>query len=165
MSRIVFYTGILFTLVILGIVSIGYKGDTALFPIIVIIIGIMLVGLKLVTLLRPDLRSVLDPEGVFQNTSKPVPDGVEKETEFPKDLGKDGKRELVIVGWGSLFVMGIYFLGFFLGSAVFTFIFIKLLGKQKTASSLAVSICLPIVLYFVFNIGLKIQLYSGYFKF
>ena len=162
-----FFSILLLILLILGIISFGYKDQTALFPLIVIGFGLLLVALKILTLIRPELAPLLDPQGFFESSKQKhaiKEDNTEhKDPSIAKKNENLFKNEVYIIGWGIFFVALIYVLGFFIASAIATFVFIRILGKRDMIGATTISLILPLILYLLFDKLLKIQLYAGFF--
>jgi hypothetical protein len=157
----IFYATIFIALTILGGISLGYKGETALFPMIVIAIGILLALIKLITLIKPRLAPILDPQGLFESAKTRT--GAEAKESIKEDLkkGSDRKKEVKILVWGILLVFCIYLLGFYLASPIFAFLFITIIGKQRISIAIAIAVSLPVLIYLLFHMLLRITLFPG----
>lgn len=153
-----FYTGILICLGVLGVVSLTYKGQTAIFPLVVIATAICLVAIKLVTIVKPHLTPILDPRGFFGDDNT---DGTEDDSGSQAVDETQPRRERMVIGWGIMFVGLIYLLGFLMASPIMTFLFAKVIGQRNAVTSLAVAAAVPIFLYVVFERFLRIELFSG----
>lgn len=153
-----FYASILVCLTVLGVVALSYKGQTALFPLIVISAGILLVAIKLVTIAKPHLAPLLDPKGFFGDDDDAVTAG----DEGAKTVDKTSpRRETVVIAWGIAYVSLIYLLGFLVASPIMTFLFAKAIGRRSGAISFAVAAAVPVFLYIVFERLLRIDLFPG----
>jgi hypothetical protein len=158
----IFFSIILIILIVLGIISMSYKEQTALFPLVVICFGIILVILKIITLVRPEYTPILDPQGFFES-SKTKHSVKAKD----KDVGEKDqnpvlwKKEIYIFVWGVIFIFLIFIIGFLSASAISTFIFTKIIGRRNVYKSAIISLLMPLTLYFLFEKLLRIQLYTG----
>ncbi len=154
-----FYASILVCLGLLGVVSLTYKGQTAIFPLLVIAAGIFLVAIKLVTIVRPHLTTVLDPQGFFGDVNA----GGTKDDSSSRAVDETRTwRETMVIVWGIAFVGLIYLLGFLVASPIMTFLFAKAIGRRSPVTSLAVAAAVPIFLYIVFERLLRIELFTGF---
>jgi len=158
-QRIWFYASILACLGVLGVVSLSYKGQTALFPLIVISAGIFLLAIKLVTIVKPHLTPLLDPKGFFGDDNDDVTTGDSSSNAVDET---STRRETMVIVWGVAYVGLIYLLGFLTASPIMTFVFAKVIGRRSGATSLAVAAAVPVFLYIVFERLLRIELFPGF---
>jgi len=152
-----FYASILVCLGVLGVVSLSYKGQTALFPLIVIAAGIFLVAIKLVTLVKPHLTPILDPRGFFGDDDSAA---AEDPTSTAVDETRT-RRETMAIVWGVAFVALIYLLGFLVAAPIMTFLFATVIGRRSAVISVTVAVAVPIFLYLLFERLLRIELFPG----
>ena len=160
----IFYSIILFIFFILGIISMNYKGQTALFPLVVICFGLILVILKILTLFRPEFTPILDPQGFFESSK--TKHGIEAKDRGFEQKDRNSiiwKNEVFVFIWGIIFIFLIFAIGFFYASAISTFLFTKMIGKRNFYKSAIISFLMPLTLYLIFKKILKIQLYTGIF--
>jgi uncharacterized membrane protein len=93
-----------------------------------------------------------------------------KSTEEDEDIlpqvvsaaGEEAQRRLffVALGWLGGFVLGIYVFGFFLSTVLFSFSYLRSRKNSWTSCSLF-ALCFTAVLYIVFEVSLRSQLYRG----
>jgi hypothetical protein len=88
------------------------------------------------------------------------------EEKRPQDIAErwKGRTELhrfgMALGWMGGFALGIYILGFFLSIPVFAFTYVKLRGRGWLQACVF-AVCLTLILYLIFEMGLRSQLYRG----
>ena len=157
-----------------------YEGNIAFFPQIVLGVGITLCIMKLLCLYYPKIAKILDAEGIVEYTrgqgvstaqenalgldEDDLELGLITKTDKPKMGNMDRfKKELFTIGWASSLVLAIYLFGFYVAAPLMVFLYIKVFNKEPWLKSTLVSGALPLVLYFGFNLGLKINLYTGLF--
>lgn len=76
-----------------------------------------------------------------------------------ENLGlKNRKRLLTGVGIASLYVVGIFVLGYYLASALFIITFALILGYRKSGYIAMTAILYPLSIYVVFQVFLKIPM-------
>lgn len=118
-----------------------------------LLLSIVIIILGVIELVR-ELRS---------NDEKPQP--VEDEDISPTVVagaveGSEMGRFAVALGWIGGFAAGIYVIGFFLSTLVFAVSYLKVRGRSWVSSA-AFAIIFTAVLYAVFAVGFKAQLYHG----
>jgi len=74
--------------------------------------------------------------------------------------GGEAGRFGVALGWIGGFALGIYILGFFLTTLLFAFSYLKVRGRSWLSSA-AFAVIFTGVLYAIFAVGFKAQLYRG----
>jgi hypothetical protein len=74
--------------------------------------------------------------------------------------GGEAHRFGVALGWIGGFALGIYVLGFFLTTLLFAFTYLKVRGRSWLSSG-AFAVIFTAVLYAIFAMGFKAQLYRG----
>lgn len=70
------------------------------------------------------------------------------------------RRFGMALGWMGGLILGIYILGFFLSILLFAFTYVKLCGRGWLLASVF-AVCLTLILYLIFEMGLRSQLYRG----
>lgn len=60
-----------------------------------------------------------------------------------------------------IYIIVSFYVGIYVASAVFITAFMKVLGKFSIVKSLAVGICVPVVLFFMFEVWFKVPLPKG----
>lgn len=87
-----------------------------------------------------------------------------------EDMHPVSVKEKVITPWREAFptitwvvglLLGLYIFGLVLGGILFTFFYVKYWGKQTTAASLLSTFIVTILVYVLFGIIMKFQIYSG----
>ena len=80
-------------------------------------------------------------------------------------MDRYGKRMLLLVGGGLLAFLGlIHIAGFYGAIFVFLFYYLKFLGKHTLRLSLIISVAMPVVCFFFFDIAMRIVLPKGYLE-
>ena len=97
------------------------------------------------------------------NDQKPV--SVEDEDVSPTVVvgavkGSEMGRFAVALGWIGGFALGIYVIGFFLSILVFAVSYLKVRGRSWVSSAVF-AVVFTAVLYAIFAVGFKAQLYRG----
>jgi len=78
-------------------------------------------------------------------------------------LDEFGKKNLFIVSIGLLgFLTLIHVVGFYGAIAIFLFYYIRFVGKHSWATTLSISLTIPIIGFFFFDIAMRIVLPKGY---
>lgn len=76
-----------------------------------------------------------------------------------------GKKMLLLVGGGLFgFLALIELIGFYGGMFAFLFYYMRFLGRHSIKLTLAISICMPVVSFFFFDIAMRIVLPKGYLE-
>ncbi len=73
-------------------------------------------------------------------------------------------RVLAVFVPAIVYVAMVQYLGIYVASAIFIFFFMMLIGKEKLVRSLAVSIAVPLVLFFMFEVWFLVPLPKGQFE-
>ena len=82
-----------------------------------------------------------------------------------KYLDAYGLLMLLKVGGGvTVFIGLIHFIGMYGAMMVFLFYYIYFLGRHKLTTTLAIAIGLPVVLFFFFDVAMRIVLPKGYLE-
>ncbi len=82
-----------------------------------------------------------------------------------KYLDAYGMLMLLKVGGGvTVFIGLIYFIGMYGAMMVFLFYYIYFLGRHRLVTSLAVAIGMPVVLFFFFDVAMRLVLPKGYLE-
>jgi Tripartite tricarboxylate transporter TctB family len=71
------------------------------------------------------------------------------------------RRLLTICSWVVGFLLGIWLLGFKLGSLCLTFLFLKFTAREKWIISIAIAVGTYLFFWLVFDIALKVPLDKG----
>jgi len=76
-----------------------------------------------------------------------------------------GVRTLILVGGGLLgFLVAIKFVGFYGGMFLFLVYYLYFLGRHSVVKTLSISLGLPVVSFFFFDIAMRIVLPKGYLE-
>ena len=128
-------------------ISLGFGYYEALLAPLLLSIVIFLLGtIELVRELRSkDIKS----QDIADQTAK------------ERDKGSTEMRRFgVALGWMGAFTLGIYILGFFLSTLLFTFTYMKVRGRGWFLST-GFAVGLTVILYGIFETGLRSHLYHG----
>ena len=74
--------------------------------------------------------------------------------------GGEARRFSMALGWIGGFALGIYVLGFFLTTLLFAFSYLKVRGRSWLSSAVF-AVSFTLVLYVIFDLGFRSQLYRG----
>ncbi len=76
-----------------------------------------------------------------------------------------GRKMLLQVGGGLFgFLIAIYFTGFYGGMLLFLIYYIRFLGRHSWKQTLSISILMPVISFFFFDIAMRIVLPKGYLE-
>jgi hypothetical protein len=148
--------GFLIYLLVLYLASAKLSAGSRAFPMAVIVVSLIAVGLKLLTLQFKGLKW-LDPSGNMEAglVEKASEDSdlvcetpPEQEVKLPKP--PPVLTVALFLLWLITFAVGIYFIGFLPTMAVWLFIFMAGLSRIKWTKALFLSVCTFLVLYFSF---------------
>lgn len=164
----------LFHLVLLGIfiflvsVSLGTTFERVMFPLIVLAIGIVVSLLKMLSIVRPEWRPLLDPEGMFESMGKqnvPVSEQADCRDEDSGLVATPPKaKKLSLVGvivWIVVTMVGIILFAFPIGSALSTFLYMGVLSREKWLPTVITSVLVGVSLHLIFTVALQVQPYAG----
>jgi len=70
------------------------------------------------------------------------------------------RRFGMALGWMGGLILGIYILGFFLSILLFAFTYVKLRGRDWLRATIF-AVSLTLILYLIFEMGLRSQLFRG----
>ncbi len=80
-------------------------------------------------------------------------------------LDSYGKKMLLMVGGGLLGFLGlIHIVGFYGAMFIFLFYYMKFLGRHSTRITLTISVFMPVISFFFFDIAMRIVLPKGYLE-
>jgi hypothetical protein len=80
-------------------------------------------------------------------------------------LDSYGKKMLLMVGGGLLgFLVGVHIVGFYGAIFLFLFYYLKFLGRHSTKLTVTVSVAMPVICFFFFDIAMRIVLPKGYLE-
>jgi hypothetical protein len=152
-----FMIGFLIYLLILYLASAKLSAGSRAFPMAVIVISLIAVGLKLLTLQFKGLQW-LDPSGnVAAGIIEKASEGSELLCEAPTEEQEVKQPKpppaltiVLFLLWLITFAAGIYFIGFLPTMAVWLFIFMVGISKIKWTRALLLSVCTFAVLYLSF---------------
>ena len=71
---------------------------------------------------------------------------------------------LKVGGGGTVFIGLFHFIGMYGALMVFLFYYISFLGRHSLVTTLAVAIGLPVVLFFFFDVAMRLVLPKGYLE-
>lgn len=140
--EIIFCSAALSILIILVFVSFGYSTIARLLPLIVIIPTAILLGIQVIREVSKKARQKVLPE--------------EKEM---ADKGIPHRYLRAPIWIGSL-VISIYLLGYLVGTALFSFLYLKLHGA-KWLTTISYVLGVIALIYGCFELALKMPLYEG----
>jgi fatty acid desaturase len=132
--------------------SISFRRYEAMLAPLLLSITIFILGLiELVREMRTEDK-VLQPSEEDEELPPSVVAGAVK--------GSEMGRFAVALGWIGGFALGIYVIGFFLSILVFAVSYLKVRGRSWLSSA-AFAVIFTAVLYAIFAVGFKAQLYRG----
>ena len=147
------------------IIAFGYDSTTRMFPLVVGLPGAILCAIIVSSYYIPAVKkriTTIKQKEFFQ--------AYDKDEEEQEDDGKKEKeykiaslKELNISIWTICLLITIYILGFMPTIPLFVFIFLKFREKESLKSSILISLGAWIVIYVLFILLLKAQLWSGLF--
>ncbi|MEL6520218.1 MAG: tripartite tricarboxylate transporter TctB family protein [Pseudomonadota bacterium] len=80
-------------------------------------------------------------------------------------LDEYGRLQLILVGGGLIgFLIMIYFAGFYGAIFLFMLYYLLVLGRHRWTTSLAISVALPVISFFFFDVAMRIVLPKGYLE-
>ncbi len=138
--------------VVMMLISMTYSAKARRMPLVVIIPGVALCAAMV---LKMTTRKGHEPErreAESAETEDSEPSGLEAKEEK--------KKMLVMFGWMALLVGMIWIVGFLVTIPVYTILFMRSL-KESWRLSIIFGIVGFIVLYFLFVVGLEMELYPG----
>ena len=164
------YSIIMGVFIYLLILTLTYEGETVIFPLFVLSLGIMLCVLKLSALHFPKFGKAVDAQGALEDIGKNVESLdaflVDDEDQSPEQVAARKqirrKREIFTYLWTLGFIFMICMTGFYVASLVMVFVYIRFYGKLPLRNSLIISVSTPLFIYLCFDLGLNVNLYSGY---
>ena len=163
-----FYFGMLVLLIIAGflVLSISYSPTARLVPMIIAIVGMVCIGLQLLSSL-PGLSeklSFLSQKKDFFDTAAVKGKKIKPEVEPAEDKAPrvDAIPVREMFGWVILFSGLIFLFGFLLAVPVLVCIYLKYRARAGWVTSIASALGIEIVMYFGFVVLLEVFLYKGY---
>lgn len=103
-------------------------------------------------------------KGADSDQARPAVSGEEASRSRQGDADRKVTRRRVIVmqGWIVVFFLGIWLLGFKVGSLFLTFAFLKFTASEKWSVSAALAVGIYLFFLIVFDIALKVPLGNGF---
>ena len=127
-------------------------------------VAMIVVGVKLLTLLVPRLR-FLDPSSdIVKKREKPQGGNEAKKAETGSQEVRLRRRNLTVIlflTWLAAFPAGIYYLGYTIALAAWTFIFMVGLSRIGLVKALATTACIWAVIYVLFGVFLGLNFPAG----
>ena len=127
----------------------SWEPRAALFPLAIglpcLLLAIVTVGLEVSRSRRPVTTEIISPEASAY--------------EIAPDEARN--RTMVIAGWITGFFLAIWFLGFTIASALATFLYLKVSGGERWATSLALAVIAWVFFYGMFDYALKLPFPEG----
>jgi hypothetical protein len=71
------------------------------------------------------------------------------------------KKVFQITLWMIVLIASIYVVGHYVGSALFLFVLLRIISREKWSSTLLIMVIVPVILYVLFEYLLGLQLYRG----
>ncbi|MEW6671927.1 MAG: tripartite tricarboxylate transporter TctB family protein [Thermodesulfobacteriota bacterium] len=163
-----FVIGFLLYLIILFVDSFNTSEKSRAFPLIVIIVSLVAVGLKLLIYQFPQFK-FLDPSGNVAKDVLSMDDSCDQsQSEAPAGTQENETHSFSVpvkiflfVLWLITFAAGVYYLGFLATLAVWLFFFMAGISRIKPLKALLLSVCTFTILYAVFVMLLKTHFPSG----
>lgn len=147
------------------IIAFGYGSTTRMFPLVVGLPGLILCAIILSSYYIPAVNKRITT--IKQKEFFKAYDRDKEEQEDDEKKEKEYKiaslKELNISIWIIGLLIVIYILGFMPSIPLFVFLYLKFREKESLISSILVSIGTWIVIYILFILLLKAQLYGGLF--
>lgn len=139
--------------VILTLISMTYSPKARRMPLVVMVPGLLLC-LALV------VKETIAGRRVSGEKQKEAPGEGDDEQASAPERTEEKKRTLIMFGWMALLVGMIWVTGFLVTIPVYTILFMRSL-KETWRLSIIFGIVGFIVLYFLFVVGLRMELYPG----
>ena len=127
----------------------SWEPRAALFPLAIglpcLLLAIVTVGLELSRSRRAVTTEIISPQASAY--------------EIAPDEARN--RTMIIAGWITGFFLAIWFLGFTIASALATFLYLKVSGGERWATSLALAVIAWVFFYGMFDYALKLPFPEG----
>ena len=164
--QIMFIIGFVVYMAVLYMSSIRLSVQAKAFPLGIMAVAAIVVAIKLLTFKFPALK-FLDPSGeigVKKHTEKDDEDAVLKPEDKPKeasDMGNVTQTIILFLVWLGTFPIAVYFVGFLIAVAVWTFIFMVGLSRLKLVKALIMTVGTWVAIYILFGLFLKLNFPVG----
>lgn len=162
-AEIIFSLFLLLMFLTSVIIAISYDRQTRMFPLIIGVPGLILCVILFSSYYIPTvskrLTTIKQKEFFKANDKEEQEDDEKKKKEFKKV----SLKELNITIWIIGLLIIIYILGFMITIPLFIFLFLKFREKENLIISILFSVSSWVVIYIMFILILKAQLYGGIF--
>lgn len=162
-AEIIFSLFLLLMFLTSVIIAISYDRQTRMFPLIIgvpgLILCVILFSSYYIPAVSKRLTTIKQKEFFKANDKEEQEDDEKKKKEFKKV----SLKELNITIWIIGLLIIIYILGFMITIPLFIFLFLKFREKENLIISILFSVSSWVVIYIMFILILKAQLYGGIF--
>jgi len=163
-SQMLFMVGLLIYMIVLYLNSFKLSPQSKAFPMAIMGVAVIVVGVKLLTLLVPRL-GFLDPSGdIVKKREKTQASGEAKKAETGPQEVRLRRRNLTVIlflAWLAAFPAGIYCLGYTVALAAWTLIFTVGLSRIGLVKALVMTACIWVVIYVLFGVFLGLNFPAG----
>lgn len=164
-SQVLFMVGFLVYMLVLYLSSFKLSPQSKAFPMAIMGVAVCVVAVKLLTLHFPALR-FLDPSGdLVKKKGEPRGDGndVKREKAEPSEARLRHRNLVVLLFllWLAAFPAGIYYLGYTIALAVWTFVFMVGLSRINLVKAVLMTACIWAVIYVLFGVFLGLHFPAG----
>lgn len=143
---------------VLTFITPQYSSKAQLFPKVCLVAGFILIVLKFISLFVPRAKAFIEPEKKDNaSTTADIPVETENKESAKYPIG----NVVAVIGWLVLTSAAYYLIGIIPAAFICTLVFFLCITRIKWYKALALSASLVLVLYVVFNVLLKLRLYSG----
>ena len=170
LSRVIFFTLLFVFSAAMLIVAMGYRPLQRMFPVGVLSVLTVLVGLKIVARFVPGVAAWTEADrGVFQRTDqKKYQDvgsaedkGESQEKERTQQKQRTTRNEMAAMACIAGAVVSIYLFGYQMGAPLFTVFYSLFYGRRRILPSLALAAAMFVVFYVLFNAVIPVRLFPG----
>ena len=154
-GSLIFTIGLFIFILALTLVSLTYKWQAHIVPVLV---GVGTLTLGVILLIKEKFPNFLRDfdEGLFSSVVNLL--GSESRRASEVNLGR---RFLIMCGW-VVFLFGlIYIVGMYIAAAVFLFLFFKVRGKIGWLKPAGLAIAISGALYLMFDLLIRLDLFTG----
>lgn len=162
-AEIIFSLFLLLMFLTSVIIAISYDRQTRMFPLIIGVPGLILCVILFSSYYIPAVSkrlTTIKQKEFFKAQDKEEQEDDEKKK---KEFKKVSLKELNITIWIIGLLIIIYILGFMITIPLFIFLFLKFREKENLIISILFSVSSWVVIYIMFILILKAQLYGGIF--
>lgn len=144
------------------VIASSYDPQTRMFPFIIgfpgLILSIILFSSYYIPAVSKRITAIKQKE-FFKDYDKE--EEKENDERKKKELKKTLLKELNITIWIIAFLISVYIIGFMITIPLFIFLFLRFREKESLRTSILISLGSWVVIYVLFRLLLRAQLYSG----